>query len=83
MKRIVYLLLSIILVLGLVGCGTSLQDPEYNVTITDSEYFKPDIVEITNTGYIIRDTVIDGYSGTLMTPLYNADGTLKIYETAQ
>lgn len=87
MKKILALLLVIILCIGLVGCGTKFQDPDYNATITNSKYFKAEIVEHTNTGYVIRDIetnvlyiIIDGYSGTMMVPLYNADGSLKLYE---
>ena len=87
MKKILTLLLTIILCLGLCGCGTEFTDPDYNTTIKKSEYFKTEIVEHTNTGYVIRDIetnvlyiIIDGYSGTMIVPLYNADGSLKLYK---
>ena len=87
MKRMAYLLLSIILILGLSGCGHHVMDPDYNATITKSEYFEAEIVEHTNTGYVIRDTktnvlyiIIDGYRGSMIMPIYNADGSLKLYE---
>lgn len=86
MKRILCTIMILAISLSLCGCGTEFTDPDYNATITDSEYFKSEIVEYTNTGYIIRDVktnilyiIIDGYNGTMIMPLYNVDGTLQTY----
>lgn len=87
MKKILALLLAIILCLGVCGCDTHLTDIENNIKNLESEYFQPEVVEITNHGYIIRDKltnvlylVVAGNNAGVMTPIYNSDGTVKLYE---
>ena len=87
MKKILALLLAIILCLGLCGCNTHITDIEANVKNLESEYFQPEVVEVTNHGYIIRDRltnvlylVVAGNNAGVMSPIYNSDGTVKLYE---
>ena len=87
MKKILALLLVIILCLGVCGCDSHITDIEYNVKNLESEYFQPEVVETTNHGYIIKDRltnvlylVVVGNNAGVMTPIYNSDGTIKLYE---
>lgn len=87
MKKILALLLVMVLCLGVCGCGTHLTDIENNIKNLESEYFQPEVVEVTNHGYIIRDKltnvlyiVVAGNNAGVMTPIYNSDGTIKLYE---
>ena len=76
-------------------CMASCSDePNYNsiaaqnVKLIHSQYFDTEVIEkIGDTVYIIRDKntnilylVVGGYYSTAMTPIYNEDGTLKIYK---
>ena len=82
MKRIIAILISCILVLSLVGCSES--GGRYEIGSSYNKYFT--IIDSTAYGVIIyaNDTKVIYYSqyhdyGGGMTPLYNADGTLQIY----
>ena len=90
MKKILALLLALILCLGLCGCGgvTQWQDGGVNATLVNTEYFESEVVEkIASGNYIIRDKhtnvlylVVSGPSSCAITPIFNPDGTLKLYE---
>ena len=95
MKKILCVLLALLLCIGvLTGCasdneigyGDSAAD---NAKVIHSKYFDAEIVQDMGNGiaYIIRDTntnvlylVVYGYSSALMSPIYNSDGTVKLYE---
>lgn len=63
-------------------------DAEINILRTHCDYFDTEIVEEIGAGtYIIRDKntdvlylVVGGHYSAIITPIYNADGTLKLYE---
>ena len=93
MKKILALLLVIVLILGLSGCGTSYNE----VAHEDEKYETPgngyftvikewgSIMSIEYKLIYANDTKViyfymnSGY-GKDITPMYNADGTLQIYE---
>lgn len=82
MKRIMAILISCILVLSLVGCSES--GGRYDVGSSYRKYFT--VIDSTPYGVTIyaNDTRVIYYSfyndlGGGITPLYNADGTLQIY----
>ena len=76
------------------GCNknkpSSLNTAPTNLTLVHSQYFDAEVVEeIGFQAYIIRDKntnvlylVVGGAAGdsAIMTPIYNEDGTLKIYK---
>ena len=82
MKRIMAILISCILVLSLVGCSESVG--RYDICSSYQEYFT--VIDSTPYGVIVyaNDTKVIYYSSYNdfcggITPLYNADGTLQIY----
>lgn len=87
-KKILVLLSTLMIVGSVTGCGGEIQDPEFNVKNIHSYYFDVEVVEelANNTGFICRDkntdvlyVVINGYSSALMTPIFESDGTPKLY----
>lgn len=88
MRKGIALLLCIALC-TLVGCDnsktTEMYDAEANIKNIHSDYFNADVVEDLGGGcYVIKDSnsgvlylVCGGYNSCIMTPIYNADGTLK------
>lgn len=85
-KKLAVLLITIICIFSLTGCGSNLTDCEYNGDIVHSRYIYLVDVE-QGDGYVIyRDTetevmylCIGGYSAAMMTPILNSDGTPKLY----
>ena len=91
MKKILALLLTIVLVLGLSGCGTSYNEAAYEESETPGNGYFTVIKEWGSTMSIeykliyANDTKViyfymnSGY-GKDITPMYNADGSLQIYQ---
>ena len=90
-KKFLAIILSSMLALSCVGCGTTYQDAT-NISSSSNSFAKGYFTIITEWGgtpiYRIvyaNDTKVkyfvffDGYRGGI-SPLYNADGTLQIYE---
>ena len=82
MKRIIAILISCILMLSLVGCSES--GGRYNISSSYQEYFT--VIDSIPYGVTVyaNDTKVIYFSqyhdfGGGITPLYNADGTLQIY----
>ncbi len=87
MKKISMLFIMLVLCLGLVGCTKGDVEPENSdignkyidlVTIYKNEYKKTEVVYDKNTKvmyFIRRDAYRFG-----ITPIYNSDGTVKLYE---
>lgn len=88
-KVITLLLLSFMLITSFVGCeNRSIADADANSGFVDSEYIDLVSIEVDeNYAYeILYDKhtgvmylVVKGYASGMMTPIYNADGSLKIY----
>ena len=90
-KKIFVLLLTVVLlVFTLVGCSekSHFNDTEANLQLIHNGYFDCRVVEDLGGGcYIVADKntnvlylVVGGYSSSMMTPIYNSDGTVKLYE---
>lgn len=96
MKKILALLLVLLLYIGLLtGCTNNNNELDYgdnavdNVKVVHSKYFDAEVIQDMGNGiaYIIRDTntnvlylAVYGYHSAIMSPIYNADGTVKLYE---
>jgi hypothetical protein len=95
MRKILCILLVLLLCIGLLtGCandnelgyGDSAAD---NAKVVHSKYFDAEVIQDMGNGvaYIVRDTntnvlylVVYGYKSAVMSPIYNSDGTVKLYE---
>lgn len=95
MKKILCILLALLLCIGsLAGCAgdndlDSNDNAADNVKVIHSKYFDAEVIQDMGNGvaYIIRDTntnvlylVVYGYTSAIMSPIYNSDGTVKLYE---
>lgn len=92
-KILIVLIATLILTVVLVGCTTESKpisggNIESNLQNIHNEYFDAKVVEDLGGGNLI---VVDentnvlylfvrGYEAATMTPIYNADGTVKLYE---
>jgi hypothetical protein len=89
MKRIVALILLMLCVISLVGCGTTYEQAEvdgatemfgeYFTVVKQWHQFGRAYLLYANDTKVMYIYVEKGY-GAGITPLYNADGTLQIYE---
>ena len=91
MKKILCVLLAIVLILGLSGCGASYDEATYKEDKTPGNGYFTVIKEWGSTMSVeyklmyANDTKViyfymnSGY-GKDITPMYNADGTLQIYK---
>jgi hypothetical protein len=95
MRKILCILLALLLCIGLLtGCANddnlSVQDSAAdNAKVVHSKYFDAEVIQDMGNGvaYIVRDTntnvlylVVYGYKSAVMSPIYNSDGTVKLYE---
>ena len=96
MRKILCALLALLLCIGLLtGCTANNDNLDYgdnatdNVKVVHSKYFDAEVIQDMGSGiaYIIRDTntnilylVVYGYKSAVMSPIYNSDGTVKLYE---
>lgn len=82
MKKVVCFIMAVVLCLTLIGCT----DTSEGATSIESRYCHMVVVEKTHGGMILQDSDTgvlylwyknDNIYGQTLTPLYNADGTLK------
>ena len=89
MRKIIAILCVCLL---LTGCGTRYEDAEYTSKETGKEYFttikewgdtnvKYEIVYANDTG--VKYLIFKTYYKAGITPLYNADGSLQVYEESE
>ena len=83
-KKLVIVITSIFIVLGLTGCTYTI-DPEKTFSTPNSKIVDFEIIDNNYYNYILRDkntnVLYFGSSGVSgITPIYNADGSLKLYE---
>lgn len=90
-KRIASIILVAVLLLSLSGCGSSYQEAEsqtesgiskdfgngYFTVVTEWDCYQIVYANDTKVKYLIFDSGMYRYG---ITPIYNADGTLQIYE---
>ena len=88
-KKFLVLLSTLIIVVSIVGCNGRMVYSRNNIDDIHSKYFDAEIVEnIGNeNGVIVRDKntdvlylYINGDNSPVMTPIYDSDGTVKLYE---
>ena len=86
MKKILTIGLICIMILGLTACDSNIVDMDKVLDTPDSSLAEFEVVDNTFYGVILVDKTtnvlyywISGSAGGI-TPLYNADGTLKLYE---
>ena len=88
-KKFLVLVFSLIAIGSITGCNGRSLHSRYNIDDIHSKYFDAEIVEnIGNeNGVIVRDKntdalylYVDGYNSPVMTPIYDSDGTVKLYE---
>ena len=89
MRKIIAFGVVLVLMFSLCGCGTSrISDIDANLKKTHSEYFDVEVIEDLGGGsFIIVDKNTDvlylfvhGYQSSAMTPIYNSDGTVMLYQ---
>ena len=89
MKKIIVVCVICVLIFALSGFGTSrINDIDANLKKTQSKYFDAEIIEDLGGGSLIivdKNTnvlylFIHGYQSSAMTPIYNSDGTVMLYQ---
>ena len=89
MKKIIVVCVICVLIFALSGFGTSrISDIDANLKKTQSEYFDAEVIEDLGGGSLIvvdKNTnvlylLIHGYQSSAMTPIYNYDGTVMLYQ---
>lgn len=95
-NKIKYLLIFLLLICVFVcsGCYNASNKPNHNTVASENiknihnQYFDCEVIEnINETVYIVRDKntnvlylVVGGFKSSMITPIYNSDGTVKLYE---
>ncbi len=93
-RTLLTLIITLMLTVGLTGCITDYSTPiqnanaETNLKSIHNEYFDVEVVEDLGGGNLIvvdKNTnvlylFVKGHYAATMTPIYNADGTVKLYE---
>ena len=89
MKKMIVVCAICVLIFALSGFGTSrISDIDANLKKTQSEYFDAEVIEDLGGGSLIvvdKNTnvlylLIHGYQSSAMTPIYNYDGTVMLYQ---
>lgn len=89
MRKKIAISLVLVLMLALSGCGTSrISDIDANLRKINSEYFDVEVIEDLGGGSLVvvdKNTdvlylFVHGYQSSAMTPIYNSDGTVMLYQ---
>ena len=89
MRKIIAFSMVLILMFALSGCGVSrTSDIDANLKKIQSEYFGAEVVEDLGGGSLVivdKNTdvlylFVHGYQSSAMTPIYNSDGTVMLYQ---
>lgn len=89
MQKIIAVCVICVLMFALSGCGTSrISDIDANFKKTNSEYFDVEVIEDLGGGSLVvvdKNTdvlylFVHGYQSSAMTPIYNSDGTVMLYQ---
>ena len=87
-KKFLVLVFSLIAIGSITGCNGLTLHSRYNIDDIHSKYFDAEIVDTIGNeeGLVLRDKntnvlylYINGYKSPVMTPIYNSDGTPKLY----
>ena len=95
-RYLTLMLLLVLFITAMVGCANDNNDKDetstqmssaWNAAHMDSKYFDSEIIEEGNGYYIVRDKhtnamylITSGFRSSVMTPIYNSDGTIKTYQ---
>lgn len=87
-KKILAVVLGLALCLGMTGCGSHIKDGNSNFSNVDNKYIKMHEIYDKNNGSVVaydENTkvmylCIYGYNSMAITPIYNSDGTVKLYD---
>ena len=87
-KKIAIIIVALSICVGKTGCSGKNRDGNYNFTYVDNEYIHLITVCDRDDGSVIaydKNTkvlylCVYGYSTMGITPIYNSDGSLKLYE---
>lgn len=89
MRKIIAISLVFVLMFVLIGCGTSrMSNIDANLKKINSEYFDVEVIEDLDGGTLVvvdKNTdvlylFVHGYQSSAMTPIYNSDGTVMLYQ---
>jgi hypothetical protein len=89
MKKIIAVCIICVLMFALSGCETKrTRDTDTNLKEIQSDYFDAEVIEDLGGGSLIvmdKNTnvlyfFIHGYRSSAMTPIYNSDGTVMLYQ---
>lgn len=92
MKKIIAVCIICVLMFALSGCETSHMNAiDENLKKINSEYFDAEVIEDLGCGGLVvvdKNTnvlylFIKGYQASVMTPIYNSDGTVMLYQDHQ
>lgn len=86
-KKIAAIVLGLSICIGMTGCSNDMRDGDVNFKYADNKYIHLVPVYDKNDGSIVaydENTkvmylCVSGYSSMGITPIYNSDGTLKLY----
>lgn len=87
-KKILAVVLGLTLCFGTTGCGFSQVNNGYvNFKNADNKYIDMELVYQNNSVYVLYDKntkvmylCVEGYNTMGITPIYNSDGTVKLYD---
>ena len=87
-KKIAAIIVALSMCIGVTGCSGKIKDGNHNFTDVDNEYIHLITVCDRDDGNVIaydEDTkvlylCVYGYQTMWITPIYNLDGSLKLYE---
>ena len=87
-KKILVVVLGLTLCFGMTGCGNSMTNNGYvNFKNADNKYIDMELVYQNNSVYVLYDKntkvmslCVEGYNMMGITPIYNSDGTVKLYD---
>lgn len=86
-KKILAVVLGLTLCFGMTGCGTHIKYGNSNFSNVDNKYMKMHEIYDKNNGVVAYDEntkvmylCIYGYNSMAITPIYNSDGTVKLYD---
>lgn len=87
-KRLLIVALAVVMVVCLVGCGSSVESKADNdnsmfVCIETTDYWKIVYHKETKVMYAVNKNTWNNAGCGVFSPLYNADGTLQIYEESE
>lgn len=85
-KRILSVVLAVVMMVCLVGCGSVAHtkgdddSPSMFVCIETTDYWMVVYHKETKVMYAVNKNILNNAGCGIFSPLYNADGTLQIYE---